>query len=1625
MEPPAARVATPMMADCSHIVNIICEETVLQSFVSHLSAALRREGISVFVDACRLRESRSFSVEQNQAALTDGARVFVVVISDERELNDPKFSEVIKGWSINSHVVVPVLYGLDPLIQVDGWANFWLEVENLTSHHSRISSNKILTDSELVEEIVRDVYGKLYPTERVGIYKRLLEIEELLYKQHSRDVRSIGIWGMPGIGKTTLAKAVCNHMSIDYDASCFIENFDEAFHKEGLHGLFKERIGKLLMEEFDIKSLCIMRPSLHRDKLYDKRILLVLDGVCDSLAAESFLKRLDWFGPGSLIIITSIDKQVFAFCQIYHIYKVQGLNAHEALQLFSQSAFGINEPEQNDMELSMKVIDYVNGNPLALSIYGRELMGKKSEMETAFFELKQCLPLKIQDVLKNAYSSLSDDEKNIVLDIAFFFKGETVNYVVQLLEGCHYFPRVAIDVLVDKCVLTISESTVQMNNLIQDSCQEIFNGETESCTRMWEPSRIRYLLEYDELESSGEAKATPKYCLVAEHIVSIILDTSNLKFDVKHDAFKNMFNLRFLKIYSSCSQYTSGLKFPKGLDSLPCGLRLLHWENYPLQSLPQDFDVRHLVDLSMPYSQLRKLGAKIKDLKMLKRLILCHSLQLVECDILIYAQNIELIDLQGCTGLQRFPDTSQLQNLRVVNLSGCTGIQSFSGVPPNIEELHLQGTHIREIPISNATLSSKVKLDMKKLWNLLENFSDAEHIDLECVTNLAKVTSYNQGMSKLVCLNMKYCSHLRSLPDMVSLESLEVLYLSGCSELEEIKGFPRNLRKLYLGGTAIVKLPQLPQSLEFLNAHGCKHLKSINLDFEQLPKHLIFSNCFKFSSQVSIELLEKGLTASLARAKQEELIKAHEVIICIPIDARQRSSFCLQAGSNAMKDLSPWMQKPISGFAMSVVVSFQDDYHNDVGLQIRCVGTWKTKNSRPDRIIHRYFQCWAPTEAPKVEEDHIFVFYDPIMHPSGSVENHIIKWAHEVKFEFETVNGENNPLGASCKVTECGVEVITAPSGDTINIIEEDTPPRKPEETINTIEEEEEDNLPRKPEETINIIEEDTLPIKLEETDRLLSFSEPQKLSSMHSKVRSKRIVFWKWIGCFPLSSKIFKSRRRRTRTLEKTLIESKETEKAIIESKEIEERNYEVETELIESKETENTLIESKEIEERKYALEEALRKSKEIEKTQQADEWGELKYFKDHVEEEIVLKEKGKRKQMDDDQTDEKEQIAHSKDYVEGEVDPPLSICNGCNSEIEDGISVNAFGVVWHPQCFYCRHCYKPIARHEVPDLRGMYHKQCYEEQRHPNCYVCKEKIPQTGEGITYVEHPFWREKYCPSHDIDKTSKCSSCERLKHCGTQYVMLADGRWVCQECVACAVMDSSACQPLHVEIREFFESLNMKVEKEFPVFLVERNALNRAEEEEKIDNQYQVVVRGICLSEEQIVTAVSNWKRISPRDKQLIRESHMVVGPCEVTAILILYGLPWPLTGYILAHEMMHAYLRLNGFKNINTVLEEGLCQVLGHMWLDSQTYAIPDTPTTSSSFSSFFTTPSTTISKKGDPSDFEKKLVNFCQHQIETDESPVYGDGFKKVSKMMASNHYNIKDTLKEILSISETRQY
>ena len=56
-----------------------------------------------------------------------------------------------------------------------------------------------------------------------------------------------------------------------------------------------------------------------------------------------------------------------------------------------------------------------------------------------------------------------------------------------------------------------------------------------------------------------------------------------------------------------------------GLECLPDGLRYLHWHEYPLKSLPSNFDLENLIKLHLPYSKVEQLweGEKVTNTKIL------------------------------------------------------------------------------------------------------------------------------------------------------------------------------------------------------------------------------------------------------------------------------------------------------------------------------------------------------------------------------------------------------------------------------------------------------------------------------------------------------------------------------------------------------------------------------------------------------------------------------------------------------------------------------------------------------------------------------------------------------------------------------------------------------------------------------------------------------------------------------------------------------------------------------------------------------------------------------------------------------------------------------------------------
>ena len=127
-------------------------------------------------------------------------------------------------------------------------------------------------EANLVEVIVKDILKKLECTSLssdsskslVGLSSRIECIKSLLCTGLP-DVRIVGIWGMGGIGKTTIVKALFNQISNEFEGKCFIENVREEIETGvGLVHLHKQVVSLLLGERLEMGGPNILAYTLER-----------------------------------------------------------------------------------------------------------------------------------------------------------------------------------------------------------------------------------------------------------------------------------------------------------------------------------------------------------------------------------------------------------------------------------------------------------------------------------------------------------------------------------------------------------------------------------------------------------------------------------------------------------------------------------------------------------------------------------------------------------------------------------------------------------------------------------------------------------------------------------------------------------------------------------------------------------------------------------------------------------------------------------------------------------------------------------------------------------------------------------------------------------------------------------------------------------------------------------------------------------------------------------------------------------------------------------------------------------------------------------------------------------------
>ncbi|KAJ9128535.1 hypothetical protein P3X46_034905 [Hevea brasiliensis] len=239
-------------------------------------------------------------------------------------------------------------------------------------------------ESEFIQDITKDVLNKLgrfshnIAKDFVGMDSRLEKMRLCINIKELNNVKTVGICGMGGIGKTTIASVTYKEMQCQFEGSAFLADVRETSRKYGLFTLQRRLLCATLMER-DVDVCGVYNGVYHiKNRLSRKKVLVILDDVDELEQLELLVGKKDenWFGVGSRIIITTRDEHLLIQHEVDQIYRVEELNHHEALQLFCLKAFKKDCPPQDYMELSNKAVNYAGGLPLALNVLGSSLYAR-------------------------------------------------------------------------------------------------------------------------------------------------------------------------------------------------------------------------------------------------------------------------------------------------------------------------------------------------------------------------------------------------------------------------------------------------------------------------------------------------------------------------------------------------------------------------------------------------------------------------------------------------------------------------------------------------------------------------------------------------------------------------------------------------------------------------------------------------------------------------------------------------------------------------------------------------------------------------------------------------------------------------------------------------------------------------------------------------------------------------------------------------------------------------------------------------------------------------------------------------------------------------------------------------
>ncbi|CAN1245259.1 Disease resistance protein L6 [Linum grandiflorum] len=815
---------------------------VRKSFADFLYSYLVRSKIRTFRDEEELQKGETIAPSLVQA-ITE-SKIYIPILSKSYASSKWCLQELAKMVECcrkgKGHIIFPVFYFMDPrdvrhqagpyeeafeqhskkhdAVIIQDWRIALQEVGQMKGWH--------VTELDGQGAVIDEVFSKvelhlranytLVTDELVGIDFHVQEVMRLLNNIESGDGKIVGIQGIGGMGKTTIAKAVFDKICANFDRCCFLENIRDLLSKsDGITSLQNKLISSILRVDFQVKDASEGVKTI-RERVCKYKVLVVLDDVDDTFEFGQILGKLGNFSLESRFVITTRDKRVLEVLPEFKFYEPKEMSHDHSLQLFSIHAFGMHYPPEGYAALCDEFVKVSANLPLALKVIGSLVFRRDRQFwEEKLMQLRDVPGTvdKVEQRLKISYNELTCNEKQIFLDIACFFIGQDKALPVHMWSDCKFYPESAIRTLILRSLIKLDGTNrLWMHDLLRDLGRGIVIEED-----------VEYPSKRSRIWTNDDAIRMLKNKEGTDRVEMLRVDSERFHFvKLRKKCFERLSRLRYLDIH--CPKMS--------LDGDFSGI-LPHMRWIKLSrcySTPSNLNLKNVVILELHGWDVTDIWGGWNSIKL--------------------ASKLKVINLHGCHHLTTVPDLSHCGNLESIDLTLCRWMRGKLNISPfrNLEVVMLQET---EIALTG---------DIGKLQKL-KNCDELPEIpgdiwQLQKLKTLRMVKCICKGSllldpdgilpSSLTCLIVDWSEGLTRLPNLGNLSNLMELRLFqfSASEIHGLENL-RALEALEISGSV---------SLDH-NLHGLENLVHL--------KELILKSCRL-----------KGRLPNLSK-----LIKLHKLVI--------------------------------------------------------------------------------------------------------------------------------------------------------------------------------------------------------------------------------------------------------------------------------------------------------------------------------------------------------------------------------------------------------------------------------------------------------------------------------------------------------------------------------------------------------------------------------------------------------------------------------------------------------------------------------------------------------------------------------------------------------------------------